>query len=70
MKLAVDITRPHKSLRISIRGEKGNLKCVDCKKKIKTGERFFNIGLNATTMNEKFYSKFGCVWYSYCEACA
>ena len=70
MKVAADITRPHKSLRISIRGEKGCLKCVDCKKKINTGERFFNIGLKATTRHEKFYSFQGCVWWPYCEDCA
>tara|TARA_R110000737_G_scaffold311369_1_gene320334 strand:+ start:917 stop:1126 length:210 start_codon:yes stop_codon:yes gene_type:complete len=43
--------------------------CVGCKKKINVGDLYWNVGLRATTQNERFYSRKGLVWYQYCECC-
>ena len=44
-------------------------KCQDCKKPIKVEDLYWAFGLRATTLNEKFHARKGCVWYYYCEAC-
>ena len=71
MKTVTDITRGYKKIKHCQRGEmNGHYKCTGCKKEIEKGDKYFAIGLRATTANEKFYARNGCVWYKYCEVCA
>ena len=71
MKKVSDVSRPYKKIRHCERGEMaGHYNCAECKKEIEKGAKYFAIGLRATTANEKFYARNGCVWYKYCEKCA
>lgn len=71
MKTVSDITRGYKKIVHCQKKENSTVgKCTQCRKEIEVGEKYFFLGLRATTAHERFYSRKGCVWYNYCEKCA
>ena len=71
MKTLDDITRGcKKKVHCQRKPESKVTKCQECRKSVEIGEKYFAIGLRASTAYERFYSRQGCIWYKYCEKCA
>lgn len=49
---------------------KKDVKCCGCRAKVTGGEMYFDKGLRASTLNEKFYARKGLIWYPHCAKCA
>ena len=60
----------HNERKLEVEQFKGQYKCNGCKKVIRMGEKYFYIGVRATTLHEKQYAKKGCIWSIWCEECA